>query len=145
MSFQNIEPIAITSENTVVAELDSKSTRLKAYESESELEAAFIELLKDQAYEYLQIIDEAALIANLKLQIERLNSVEFSDTEWERFFNESISSDRDGIIEKTRRFQEDHIRVLKRDNGESKNIYLIDKQFIHNNSVQVLNQYYAFQ
>ena len=141
MSFQNIEPIAITSENTVVAELDPKATKSKAYESESELEAAFIELLKDQAYEYVLISDEASLIANLKVQIEKLNKVEFSDTEWERFFTESISSEKDGIIEKTRRFQEDHIRVLKRDNGESKNMYLIDKQYIHNNSVQVLNQY----
>jgi type I restriction enzyme R subunit len=141
MSFQNIEPIAITSENTVVAELDPKSNKAQAYESESELEAAFIQLLKDQAFEYLPIMDEAGLIANLKIQVEKLNKVEFSDTEWERFFSESISSEKDGIIEKTRRFQEDHIRVLKRDNGESKNIYLIDKQYIHNNSVQVLNQY----
>jgi type I restriction enzyme R subunit len=141
MSFQNIEPIAITSENTVVAELDPKATKPKTYESESELEAAFVELLKDQAYEYLPITDETALIANLKVQIEKLNKVEFTDTEWERFFSESISSEKDGIIEMTRRFQEDHIRVLKRDNGESKNIYLIDKQYIHNNSVQVLNQY----
>ena len=141
MSFHHIEPIAITSENTVVAELDPKATKAKAYESESELEAAFIELLQDQAYEYLTITDETALIANLKVQIEKLNKLEFTDTEWERFFTESISSEKDGIIEKTRRFQEDHIRVLKRDNGESKNIYLIDKQYIHNNSVQVLNQY----
>lgn len=141
MSFQNIEPIAITSENTVVAELDSRATKAKVYESESELETAFIELLQDQAYEYLAITDETALIANLKVQIEKLNKVEFTDTEWERFFTESISSEKDGPIEKTRRFQEDHIRVLKRDNGESKNIYLIDKQYIHNNSVQIINQY----
>jgi type I restriction enzyme R subunit len=141
MSFQNIEPIAITSENTVVAELDPKATKAKAYESESELEAAFIVLLREQAYEFLNITDETGLIANLKVQIEKLNKVEFTDTEWERFFSESISSEKDGIIEKTRRFQEDHIRVLKRDNGESKNIYLIDKHYIHNNSVQVLNQF----
>ena len=57
MSFQNIEPIAVTSENTVVAELDLKANKAKAYESESELEVAFIELLKDQAYEYLPITD----------------------------------------------------------------------------------------
>jgi len=141
MSIQNIEPIAITSENTVVAELNSQASKTKAYESEAQLEIAFIELLKEQAYEYLSVTDEAALISNLKKQIEKLNRYEFSKTEWERFFSESISSEKDGIIEKTRRFQEDHIRVLKRDNGESKNIYLIDKQQIHNNNVQVLNQY----
>ena len=70
MSFRNLEPIAITSENTVVAEMDPRTNKAKAYESESELEAAFIELLKGQAYEYLAITDEAALIANLKVQIE---------------------------------------------------------------------------
>ena len=122
MSFQKIEPIAITSENTVVAELDTRTSKVLSYESESELEAAFIDLLKDQAYEYLPITDEVGLIANLKGQIEKLNKIEFSDTEWEHFFSESISSEKDGIIEKTRRFQEDHVRVLKRDNGESKNI-----------------------
>ncbi len=143
MSFQFIEPIAITSENTVVAEVDPHFSKAKAYESESQLEAAFIELLQGQAYEYLSITDEASLISNLKEQLEKLNKVEFTDTEWERFFVESISSEKDGIVEKTRRFQEDHIRVLKRDNGETKNIYLIDKQYIHNNSVQVLNQYEA--
>jgi type I restriction enzyme R subunit len=141
MSISNIEPIAITSENTVVAELDPKLNKAKAYETEAELEGAFVELLKDQAYEYLPLNHETALIANLKVQLEKLNKIEFSDEEWERFFSESISSEKDGIIEKTRRFQEDHIRVLKRDSGESKNIYLIDKQYIHNNSVQVLNQY----
>lgn len=141
MSIQKIEPIAITSENTVVAEFAASTRKVKGYESESELEQAFIELLQDQAYEHLTIKDEATLISNLKKQLESLNKVTFSDIEWERFFTESISSEKDGIIEKTKRFQEDHIRVLRRDNGESKNIYLIDKQHIHNNSVQVLNQY----
>ena len=141
MSIQKIEPIAITSENTVVSEFEATKRKVKSFESESELEQAFIELLQDQAYEYLAITDETALILNLKVQLEMLNKVTFSDTEWERFFIESISSEKDGIVEKTKRFQEDHIRVLKRDNGESKNIYLIDKQYIHNNSLQVLNQY----
>jgi type I restriction enzyme R subunit len=72
-----------------------------------------------------------------------LNKIAFSDLEWERFFRESISSESDGILEKTKRIQEDYIRVLKRDNGESKNIYLIDKRNVHNNSLQVTNQYEA--
>ena len=141
MSIQKFEPIAITSENTVVSEYEATSRKTKAYESEAELEQAFIELLQEQAYEYLRISNEEELVANLKNQLEKLNKVTFSDSEWEKFFSESIAGEKDGIVEKTRRFQEDHIRVLKRDNGESKNIYLIDKQYIHNNSVQVLNQY----
>ena len=141
MSIQKFEPIAITSENTVVSEYEATLRKIKAYESEAELEQAFVDLLQEQAYEYLRISSEEELVANLKVQIEKLNKVTFSDSEWEKFFSESIAGEKDGIVEKTKRFQEDHIRVLKRDNGESKNIYLIDKQYIHNNSVQVLNQY----
>jgi type I restriction enzyme, R subunit len=141
VSIQKFEPIAITSENTVVSEYEATSRKTKAYESEAELEQAFVDLLQEQAYEYLRISSEEELVANLKVQIEKLNKITFSDSEWEKFFSESIAGEKDGIVEKTKRFQEDHIRVLKRDNGESKNVYLIDKQYIHNNSVQVLNQY----
>ena len=141
MSIQKFEPIAITSENTVVSEYEATSRKTKAYESEAELEQAFVDLLQEQAYEYLRIGSEEELVANLKVQIEKLNKITFSVSEWEKFFSESIAGEKDGIVEKTKRFQEDHIRVLKRDNGDSKNIYLIDKQYIHNNSVQVLNQY----
>jgi type I restriction enzyme R subunit len=141
VSIQKFEPIAITSENTVVSEYEATSRKTKAYESEAELEQAFVDLLQEQAYEYLRIGSEEELVANLKVQIEKLNKITFSDSEWEKFFSESIAGEKDGIVEKTKRFQEDHIRVLKRDNGDSKNIYLIDKQYIHNNSVQVLNQY----
>ena len=135
------EPIAITSENTVVAEYEGFTRKTKAYESEAELEQAFIDLLKEQAYEYISIDSEAGLVFNLRAQLEKLNNVVFSDTEWERFFAESISGEKDGIVEKTKRIQEDNVRVLLRDNGEVKNIRLIDKTNIHNNSLQVLNQY----
>src|SRR5690606_4334234 len=74
-------------------------------------------------------------------QLEALNSIQFTDAEWSRFFSECIAGDRDGIAEKTARIQEDHIQVLKRDDGTSKNIYLLDKAHIHNNRLQVLNQY----
>ena len=97
--------------------------------------------MQAQAYEYLPVTSEAGLVANLRRQLEKLNKVTLSDTEWERFFSTCIASANDGIIEKTARLQEDHVQVLKRDDGTSKNIYLIDKANIHNNSVQVLNQY----
>ncbi len=141
MSIQRFEPIAVTSENTVVSEYEATVRKAKGYESEAELEQAFVTLLQGQAYEYLRIGSEEELVANLRVQLEKLNKIIFSDSEWEKFFSESIASEKDGIVEKTKRFQEDHIRLLKRDSGETKNIYLIDKQYIHNNSVQVLNQY----
>ena len=137
------EPIALSSESTVVAEFlpEFLGVRETAYQSEAELEKAFIKQLQVQAYEYLPITSEAELVANLRRQLERLNKTTFSDAEWERFFSTCIAGANDGIVEKTARIQEDHVQVLKRDDGTTKNIYLIDKANIHNNSLQVINQY----
>ncbi|MHB0972801.1 MAG: type I restriction endonuclease subunit R [Thiobacillus sp.] len=137
------EPIALSSESTVVAEFlpEFLGVRETAYQSEAELEKALIRQLQVQAYEYLPITSEAELVANLRRQLERLNKTTFSDAEWERFFSTCIAGANDGIVEKTARIQEDHVQVLKRDDGTTKNIYLIDKANIHNNSLQVINQY----
>jgi type I restriction enzyme R subunit len=139
------EPIALSNESTVVAEFlpDTPSVRDSAYQSEAALEKAFIEQLQIQAYDYLALTSEAELIANLRRQLEKLNRISFADTEWERFFSTCIAGANDGILEKTARVQEDHIQVLKREDGTTKNIYLIDKANIHNNALQVINQYEA--
>ena len=139
------EPIALSSESTVVAEFQPDAAHETAYQSEAELEKAFIRQLQSQAYEYLSITSESQLIANLRAQLERLNKITLSDAEWERFFTTCIAGANDGIIEKTARIQEDHVQVLKRDDGTTRNIYLIDKVNIHNNSLQVLNQYEVAQ
>jgi len=137
------EPIALSGESTVVAEYlpDAAGAADAGYQSEAELEKAFIRQLQAQAYEFLAVTSEAGLVANLRLQLEKLNKVSLSDAEWERFFSTCIASANDGIIEKTARIQEDHVQVLKRDDGTTKNIHLIDKANIHNNTLQVLNQY----
>ncbi len=139
------EPIALSSESTVVAEFqpEAPGVREAAYQSEAELEKGLIEQLQMQAYEYLRITSEAELIANLRRQLEKLNKVSFSDAEWDRFFGTCIAGANDGIVEKTARIQEDHVQILKRDDGSTKNIYLIDKANIHNNALQVINQYEA--
>lgn len=97
-------------------------------------------MLTEQGYEYLNIHNEKDLIANLRAQLEKLNNYNFSETEWDRFFKNSISNQNEGIVEKTRKIQEDNVQVLKRDDG-STNITLIDKKNIHNNFLQVINQY----
>jgi type I restriction enzyme, R subunit len=135
------EPISVGDQSTVVAEFVPDSSRATAYQSEAELEAAFIELLRSQAYEYLRIPSESALVANLRAQLEALNAIEFSDPEWERFFAEKIAGANEGIGEKTARIQEDHVQVLALDDGTFKNVLLIDKRNIHNNRLQVVNQY----
>lgn len=143
MSIQKFEAIAVTSESTVVAEYQEDARKDAEYQSEAQLEKAFVDLLQDQAYEYLPITEEEDLTSNLRKHLGLLNKIEFTDTEWEKFFIESITSSSDTITEKTSRIQEDYIRVLKRDSGESKNIYLLDKANIHNNRLQVINQYEA--
>jgi len=136
------ELIAFSNESTVVAEFEyDNELHEERYQSEAELERGFIARLQTQAYEYLPITSEAELVLNLRRQIEALNKIQFSDDEWQRFFGEKVAGANDGIIEKTARIQEDHIQVLKRDDGSTKNIYLIDKQNIHNNRLQVINQY----
>ena len=130
-----------SNEATVVAEYTPLQRRKMEYQSEAALEKAFIDILQQEGYEYIHINNEEELIDNLRVQLEKLNDYKFTDNEWKTFFTQCIASNNDGIVEKTRRIQEDHIQILKRDNGESKNIYLIDKNNIHNNSLQVLNQY----
>ena len=139
MSLYNI--VVSTSEATVVAEYAAKYDPSGAYQGEADLEREFIRLLQTQGYEYLRIHDEAALIANLRTQLELLNSYAFSDGEWNRFFSECIASSNEGIVEKTRKIQTDHVQILRRDDGSTKNIYLIDKKNIHNNRLQIINQY----
>lgn len=139
MPYFNI--VAATSENTVVTEYEPVKARSSNYQSEAELEKEFIRMLTEQGYEYLQIHTEKDLIANLRTQLERLNAYQFSASEWDRFFKDSIANQNEGIVEKTRKIQEDNVQVLKRDDGSTKNITLIDKKNIHNNYLQVINQY----
>lgn len=127
--------------STVVAEYEPEKRRSDAYQSEAALEKEFIRMLTEQGYEYLTINDSTTLVNNLRTQLELLNDYKFSENEWTRFFNSNIANNNEGIVEKTRKIQEDHIQVLKKDDGTSRNIYLIDKKNIHNNRLQVINQY----
>ena len=135
------EPIAVSAESTVVAEYVPDAHQATAYQSEAALEQEMIRLLQTQAYEYLPVTSEDQLVANLRAQLEALNDITFSDIEWETFFTTKVAGQNDGIVEKTVRIQEDHIQVLKRDDGSTKNITLLDKTNIHNNRLQVINQY----
>lgn len=127
--------------STVVADYEPRYRSAKQYQSEAEMEKEFIEQLQTQAYDYLSITSEKELVANLRAQLERLNDYRFTDREWTTFFKEKIANQNNGIVEKTAIVQEDHIQLLTREDGTVKNIYLIDKKDIHNNYLQVINQY----
>ncbi len=133
--------IAETNEDTVVNEYTPAARNAKAFQSEAALEENFIAMLCDEGYTYLPIHTEKDLINNLREQLERLNGITFSDAEWERFFYECIANKKEGIIEKSKKIQEDNIQLLTRDDGSHINIKLIDKDTVHNNSLQVINQY----
>lgn len=134
--------VSENAESTVVAEfIPSHSKRPTAYQSEAELEQEFIKQLHLQAYEYISIHTEEELITNLRKQLEKLNNYQFTDKEWVHFFKTKIANQAYGIAEKTSIIQEDYIQLLEREDGTTKNIYLLDKEHIHNNHLQVINQY----
>ncbi|MBO5452679.1 MAG: type I restriction endonuclease subunit R [Clostridia bacterium] len=133
--------VLASNESTVVSEYTPEGKRSESYQSEAELEKEFIKLLGEQGYEYITIHEEKDLVTNLRKQLEKLNDYTFTESEWKRFFENNIANANEGIVEKTRKIQTDHVQVLKRDDGTSKNIYLIDKKNIHNNFMQVINQY----
>ncbi len=134
--------VAQNTESTVVAEYNPPyGKRAESYQSEADLEKAFIKQLQTQAYEYVELKSEEELILNLRKQLEKLNNYTFSEKEWNYFFKKELANPNQSIAEKTATIQEDYIKILKCDNGTSKNIYLIKKDNIHSNSLQVINQY----
>lgn len=128
-------------QSTVVAEYTPEPRVDTNYQSEANLEQELIRRLEQQAYEYVKIRNENDLIQNLRKQLEKLNNFQFSDTEWDQFFREQIAAQNQTIEDKTRTIQEDFIKNLKRDDGTIKNIYLLKKDNIHYNTLQVINQY----
>ena len=130
-------------QSTVVARYERDTAAAETYQSESELERAFIRQLVRQGYEYIEIHSAAELEANLRRQIERLNNVSFTAAEWLRFFRQEIAAEGKGVVEKARTIQVDHRKSFTFDNGTEANILLIDKDDIHHNITQVINQYEA--
>ena len=133
--------ISQTSESTVVAQYESNAKRSTQYESEAALERAFIEQLQAQAYEYITIHSQSEMVSNLRQQLERLNQYHFTEDEWQRLYTQVIANATEGIAEKANRIQNDARFAFKLDNGDTRNIMLLDKQHIHENHLQVINQY----
>lgn len=128
--------------STVLAEYTPAERKNREYQSEADLERELIQNLQEQGYEYLQIHNPHDLEDNLRTQLEKLNDFKFSNEEWQRFFSEHIVNSAEGVVEKTRKIQEKDTAISFRlDNGLTRNIRLLDKKNIHNNRLQVINQY----
>ncbi|XTB53992.1 type I restriction endonuclease subunit R [Fusobacterium nucleatum] len=141
----NYNTIAETQNYIVLDEytkLSKVSEAPATYQSENALEREFIEDLIAQGYEYLpQLTTPAALLANVRTQLQNLNSVTFSDAEWARFVEEYLDAPSDNLVEKSRKLHRDYIYDFVFDDGHIQNIYLVDKKNIIRNKVQVINQF----
>ena len=112
------------------------------YQSEADLEREFIEDLRGQGYEYLpSLTTPEALLLNVRKQLQMLNDVVFTDEEWARFLSEYLDKPQEGIIDRTRKVQDDYIYDFVFDDGHIQNIYLFDKRNIARNKLQVINQF----
>lgn len=112
-----------------------------AYQNEWELEREFIQDLVNQGYEKANITTPEAMLANVRIQLQALNNMEFTDSEWLRFVEEYLDKPSDHIVEKTRKIQDHHIYDFTFDDGRLVNIYLVDKENIARNKVQVISQF----
>lgn len=128
-------------DSTVVSSYESKIERISEYQSEADLEKSLINQLKSQGYEYVNIHNSSELLSNLKLQLERLNNYSFTKKEWDQILTNYLVNKNEGIVEKTRKVQEDFIYNLIKDDGSTQNIRILDKANIHNNYLQVINQF----
>lgn len=133
-------------QNYIVLENYTKLSKVSeapaTYQSENALEREFIEDLVGQGYEYLpQLTTPAALLNNVRTQLQNLNSVTFSDAEWQRFVEEYLDAPSDNLVEKSRKLHRDYIYDFVFDDGHIQNIYLVDKKNIIRNKVQVINQF----
>ncbi|MCP9460087.1 MAG: type I restriction endonuclease subunit R [Candidatus Nanosyncoccus sp. P13S_S20_bin.18.1] len=134
--------IAESEVSTVLTEYKPDDRKYTAYQSEAELERELIQNLQEQGYEYLQTHNAHDLEDNLRIQLQKLNNYIFSDSEWQRFFYENIVGNSEGVVEKTRKVQEKDTAIsFRAEDGHTQNIRLLDKKNIHNNSLQVINQY----
>jgi type I restriction enzyme R subunit len=112
------------------------------YQTEAALEKEFIEDLINQGYENpINLNSNESMLANVRVQIQSLNNMAFSDGEWSRFVEEFLDKPSDNLVEKTRKIHDNYIYDFVFDDGHIQNIYLVDKKNIVRNKVQVIKQF----
>ena len=135
-------PIAETSNYIILDAYVRQGLAEDGYQTEADLERDLITDLERQGYEFLRdLTTPHALLANVRVQLERLNQVTFSDAEWARFVDEYLDKPSDTLIDKTRKIHDDYKHDFIFDNGRIQNIYLVDKVKVRNNKLQVIRQF----
>ncbi|SFF95885.1 type I restriction endonuclease subunit R [Neptunomonas qingdaonensis] len=131
------------SNNFIVLDKYTKEWQVaEGYQSENDLERELIQDLANQGYEYLPNLNNPeAMLANVRVQLQTLNSVQFLEGEWQRFVETYLDKPSDSSVDKTRKIHDDYIHDFVFDDGRIKNIYLLDKKNIARNKLQVIKQF----
>jgi type I restriction enzyme R subunit len=131
------------SKNFIVLDKYTKEWRInESYQSEDALERELIQDLQNQGYEFLPDLNTPeVLLANVRVQLQALNSVQFTDGEWLRFVETFLDKPSDSIVDKTRKIHDDYIHDFVFDDGRIQNIYLLDKKNVARNKMQVIKQF----
>lgn len=130
------------SNNFIILDQYTKIPQSNSYQSESDLQRELIQDLVNQGYHYLpKLTKPQAMLANVREQLQTLNHVQFTDSEWQRFVETFLDKPGDSIIEKTRKIHENYIHDFVFDDGRIQNIYLLDKKNLPRNKVQVIEQF----
>lgn len=134
------------SNNFIVLEKFKKFSALNDtpanYQTEADLEKELIQDLQNQGYEYLpQLTNQKTMLANVRVQLQNLNDMQFTDSEWTRFVVEYLDKPSDNLLDKTRKIHDNYIYDFVFDDGHIQNIYLVDKKNVARNKVQVISQF----
>ena len=135
-------PIAETNRFIVLDQYTREWEAAESYQSEADLERELIQDLVNQGYAYLSDLrTPEAMLANVRMQLQALNGVTFSDEEWARFVLTYLDKPSDNNTDKARKIHDDHIHDFVFDDGRIQNIYLVDKKNVCRNKVQVIKQF----
>ncbi|MCG8748803.1 type I restriction endonuclease subunit R [Tenacibaculum finnmarkense] len=134
------------SNNFIVLDKYQKFSELNetplSYQTEADLEKELIQDLQNQGYEYLpKIRSQKTMLANVRVQLQNLNNMQFTDKEWERFVTEYLDKPSDNLVDKTRKLHDNYIYDFVFDDGHIQNIYLVDKNNVVRNKLQVISQF----
>lgn len=139
---EQTKPIAESNRFIVLDKYIKEWEVADSYQSEGDLERELISDLDKQGYEFLPNLTTLdAMLVNVRVQLQALNNVQFTDVEWTRFVETFLDKPSDGIVDKTRKIHDDYIHDFVFDDGRIQNIYLVDKANVSRNKVQVIKQF----
>lgn len=138
----DFKPIAESNNFIVLDKYTKIDSQVTNYQTEADLERELIQDLVNQGYEHLtSVTTPEKMLANVRVQLQNLNNVEFTEAEWVRFCVQFLDNPSDNTIDKTRKIHTDYIYDFVFDDGHIQNIYLVDKKNVAKNKVQVISQF----